>query len=140
MLVAYTDGITEAMNTEDEEWGEERFIAALKAAAGRPSADIAARIMDTATQFAACAPQHDDMTLVVLKSRDERQETSRNSKVEIRNWTVQLRISGLRAREERPALEATGCQFVRQKNESKAAGWLVSRLLPLVSAFRRCAG
>jgi sigma-B regulation protein RsbU (phosphoserine phosphatase) len=67
VLVAYTDGITEAMNREDEEWGEERFMAALKAAVGLPAAQIAARIMDAATRFAAGAPQHDDMTLVVLR-------------------------------------------------------------------------
>jgi phosphoserine phosphatase RsbU/P len=77
VLVAYTDGITETMNAEDEEWGEERFIAALKAAARLPAADIAARIMDAATQFAAGAPQHDDMTLVVLRSRDERRVKKR---------------------------------------------------------------
>jgi serine phosphatase RsbU (regulator of sigma subunit) len=34
---------------------------------GRPAAETIARIMEAADQFAAGAPQHDDMTLVVMR-------------------------------------------------------------------------
>jgi sigma-B regulation protein RsbU (phosphoserine phosphatase) len=67
VLVAYTDGISEAMNTADDEWGEERLIDAV-----RPNRMVAARalierLMTSADAFVAGAPQHDDMTLVVVR-------------------------------------------------------------------------
>jgi phosphoserine phosphatase RsbU/P len=67
VLIAYTDGITESMNPEDEEWGEKRFMAAVESAMGASAAEIAASIVSAAIQFAAGAPQHDDMTLVILR-------------------------------------------------------------------------
>ncbi len=67
VLIAYTDGITESMNPDDEEWGEKRFMAAVESAMGASAAEIAASIMSAAIQFAAGAPQHDDMTLVILR-------------------------------------------------------------------------
>jgi sigma-B regulation protein RsbU (phosphoserine phosphatase) len=67
LLVAFTDGITEAMNAADEEWGEERLIVTVKSLAGFPAAQILSRIMDAADAFAHGAGQHDDMTLVVLR-------------------------------------------------------------------------
>ena len=40
VLVAYTDGISEAMNAADEEWGEERLMAAV-----RPHRRVPARML-----------------------------------------------------------------------------------------------
>lgn len=67
LLVAFTDGMTEAMDVAGDEWGEDRFIDALEAA--RPSAVrvIAERALAAATDFANGAPQHDDMTMVVVR-------------------------------------------------------------------------
>lgn len=67
VLLAYTDGISEAMTTADEEWGEERMIAALELARSKNAAEIVAEIFRAADDFTAGAPQHDDMTLVVVK-------------------------------------------------------------------------
>jgi sigma-B regulation protein RsbU (phosphoserine phosphatase) len=67
LLVIFTDGISEAMNPALEEWGEERLIATVRAAQGCDASEIIARIMHAADQFAAGAPQHDDMTLIVLR-------------------------------------------------------------------------
>lgn len=67
VVVAYTDGISEAMNASEEEWGEERLIAAAKSCAGRTAEEIAHYILGAADQFVAGASQYDDMTLVVLK-------------------------------------------------------------------------
>jgi sigma-B regulation protein RsbU (phosphoserine phosphatase) len=66
VLVAYTDGISEAMNAADEEWGDERFMDAV-----RPNHAVAARtlidrLMTSADAFVAGAPQYDDMTLLVV--------------------------------------------------------------------------
>jgi phosphoserine phosphatase RsbU/P len=68
VLVAYTDGISEAMNPEDEEWGEDRLLEALRGCHGKTAQEILKTIFDAATQFAGAAPQHDDMTLVVLRA------------------------------------------------------------------------
>lgn len=71
VLVVYTDGISEAMNQALEEWGEQRLIAAVSSADGQPAEQIIARILEAADAFAAGAPQHDDMTLVVLRARPD---------------------------------------------------------------------
>ncbi len=67
VLVAYTDGVSEAMNAADEEWGEDRMkdaIAPQRSVAARALID---RVMRSADAFVAGAPQHDDMTLVVIR-------------------------------------------------------------------------
>ena len=67
ILLAYTDGISEAMTMEDEEWGEERMIAAAQVCGALPAGQMIERLMAAADAFTAGAPQHDDMTLVVVK-------------------------------------------------------------------------
>jgi len=66
-LVIFTDGVSEAMNPALEEWGEERLIATVRAAQGCDACQTITHIMQAADQFAAGAPQHDDMTLIVLR-------------------------------------------------------------------------
>ena len=67
LLLAFTDGISEAMNSADEEWGEERLIETSKSCEGMNAAEILARVVQGADEFAAGAPQHDDMTLIVIR-------------------------------------------------------------------------
>jgi phosphoserine phosphatase RsbU/P len=67
IFVGFTDGISEAMNQQDEEWGEERLIPAISAQSERRAAEIIPALMAEADRFVSGAPQHDDMTLVVLK-------------------------------------------------------------------------
>jgi sigma-B regulation protein RsbU (phosphoserine phosphatase) len=55
------------MNPALEEWGEDRLIATVRATQGCDACEIITRIMQAADQFAAGAPQHDDMTLIVLR-------------------------------------------------------------------------
>jgi sigma-B regulation protein RsbU (phosphoserine phosphatase) len=66
-LVIFTDGVSEAMNPALEEWGEDRLIATVRAAQGCDASETITHIMQAADQFAAGAPQHDDMTLIVLR-------------------------------------------------------------------------
>ena len=72
VLVAYTDGISEAMNLDDEEWGEDRMVATINDAIQEgqccSAQQLLERLFDEATRFAGAAPQHDDMTLVVLRA------------------------------------------------------------------------
>ncbi len=67
LLVLFTDGVSEAENPAQEEWGEEALIAAAQAARGVAPGEAIARILASADEFAAGAPQHDDMTLVVAR-------------------------------------------------------------------------
>jgi phosphoserine phosphatase RsbU/P len=67
VLVAYTDGVSEAMNDADDEWGEDRLKDAIRPSRSAPARDLIDRIMKSADAFVAGAPQHDDMTLVVLR-------------------------------------------------------------------------
>ncbi len=54
------------MNIHDEEWGEERLVESIGSAdGGRPEAIVEA-VFRSADEFAGEAPQHDDMTIVVL--------------------------------------------------------------------------
>jgi phosphoserine phosphatase RsbU/P len=66
-LIAFTDGISEAMTADLEEWGEERLIAAARINTHRPSEDLMSAVIASADQFTAGAPQNDDLSLVVLK-------------------------------------------------------------------------
>lgn len=67
ILVLYTDGVSEAMTAQEEEWGEERLIQAVRAANGPSATDTLRRIFEDNDAFTAGAKQHDDMTLLVLK-------------------------------------------------------------------------
>ena len=67
ILLAFTDGISEAMNQTDDEWGEERLIEAARAMRGVPARAILENIVQSADGFVAGAQQYDDMTLIVAR-------------------------------------------------------------------------
>ena len=67
VLLAYTDGISEAMNSAEEEWGEEAMILAAQQSCDRTADDIVKAIFAAADTFAGNASQHDDMTVLVMK-------------------------------------------------------------------------
>ena len=67
VLVAFTDGISEAMNSRDEEWGEERLAAAIVPVRAMQAKRLIERIMEEADTFVAGARQYDDMTVVVVR-------------------------------------------------------------------------
>jgi serine phosphatase RsbU (regulator of sigma subunit)/dihydrofolate reductase len=67
ILLAFTDGISEAMNASQDEWGEDRMIAEAQAHAHLNAEALLQHLFRAADAFAAGAPQHDDMTLVVLR-------------------------------------------------------------------------
>ena len=67
IFIGYTDGISEAMNEQDEEWDEDRFIAAARACAKGSAKEMIEAILRGADSFTGAAPQFDDMTLLVMK-------------------------------------------------------------------------
>jgi len=67
ILVAFTDGISEAMDSNDDEFDEARLIQAIEECETRTAADAITYILAHVDAFTAGAPQHDDMTLVVVR-------------------------------------------------------------------------
>ncbi|MBX3243607.1 MAG: SpoIIE family protein phosphatase, partial [Acidobacteria bacterium] len=67
LLVGFTDGISEAMNSNEEEWGEEAMLEELKKLKNRPAREVLKEIVASADRFADGAKQHDDMTMVVIR-------------------------------------------------------------------------
>jgi sigma-B regulation protein RsbU (phosphoserine phosphatase) len=66
-LVIYSDGITEALNRADEEFGEARLHQVITAHAKDGAQELVERILDSVQAFAGDVPQMDDMTLVVIQ-------------------------------------------------------------------------
>jgi len=66
-LAIYSDGVTEATNGNDEEFGDERFAAVLAGNRQKSAAEIVAAVTQALTEFAAGSPPADDITLVVAR-------------------------------------------------------------------------
>jgi sigma-B regulation protein RsbU (phosphoserine phosphatase) len=67
LLVIYTDGVTEARNDQEKEFGEARLLSVLEFSGDARSALILSKIMRGLDEFVGAAPQHDDITCMVLR-------------------------------------------------------------------------
>jgi sigma-B regulation protein RsbU (phosphoserine phosphatase) len=67
LMVAFTDGVTEALNPGGEEFGEEKLKSLLREGVDLPVAEITARISKELRDWVKDADQHDDLTFVVMK-------------------------------------------------------------------------
>ena len=67
VLVAYTDGITEAQSREGKFWGEKGLEAVLRSSSHKTAEEIIQAILDEVSVFVNGQGQHDDMTLVVAR-------------------------------------------------------------------------
>ncbi len=67
LLVLYSDGIVEAANATEEEFGEERLCGIIQENCARPSSEILDEILKQVRAFIKEAPPQDDMTLVVAR-------------------------------------------------------------------------
>lgn len=67
MVVMYSDGITEAVNKTQEQYGDQRFIKVLSEARSKSSRAIIEDVLRSVNAFAADTPQTDDMAILVLK-------------------------------------------------------------------------
>jgi sigma-B regulation protein RsbU (phosphoserine phosphatase) len=66
LLVAFTDGVTEALNLKGEEFGEQRLKDLLCRTAGAPAQDIASKLRDAMREWIGDAEQHDDLTFLAM--------------------------------------------------------------------------
>jgi len=69
LLVAYTDGVTEARNGDDQEFGEERLRAIVNVSANVRAQELSERIVQSVRAWCGDVPPHDDLTLVVMRVR-----------------------------------------------------------------------
>jgi sigma-B regulation protein RsbU (phosphoserine phosphatase) len=69
LLVFYTDGITEAMNRQEEEYTSERLESQIIAHAGQSSKELLELILSDVYLHQDGAPQSDDITIGVMKVR-----------------------------------------------------------------------
>ena len=69
-LCVYTDGITEAQNPMQEEFGAGRLAAYFSRVAGMPVKEAASRLFGEVLLFAGEAAQYDDQTLLLLARED----------------------------------------------------------------------
>lgn len=67
ILVAYTDGVTEAMNRDEEQFGLEALSEVLRGCGDLDPNAVVRRIVDAVDAFEDGAPQADDLTLLVVK-------------------------------------------------------------------------
>jgi phosphoserine phosphatase RsbU/P len=66
-LIIFTDGLVEAENARQEEYGETRVFGVLEANASTTPSDLLKRLMAALDLFVGSTPQHDDVTCMLLK-------------------------------------------------------------------------
>jgi sigma-B regulation protein RsbU (phosphoserine phosphatase) len=67
LYLFFTDGVSEAMNAGEDCFGEQRLGRLIEAHAGLPSDELRERVLQEVAAFVGGAPQHDDMTMILLK-------------------------------------------------------------------------
>ncbi|NNL48204.1 MAG: PP2C family protein-serine/threonine phosphatase, partial [Acidimicrobiia bacterium] len=67
LLLAYTDGVTEARNAAGDFFGEQRLRALLANSAAGSSAQVLERVEQTVTEFSDSSPPSDDVTMLAVR-------------------------------------------------------------------------
>jgi sigma-B regulation protein RsbU (phosphoserine phosphatase) len=68
LLLVFTDGLVEAEDHREEEYGEYRMLASLDTYRGKTAPEVLRFLMASADQFVGSAPQHDDITCLILRT------------------------------------------------------------------------
>jgi serine phosphatase RsbU (regulator of sigma subunit) len=67
-LIIFTDGLVEAENAHQDEYGEARLLSAIETGKATEPAEMLKRLMAEVDLFVGNTPQHDDVTCLLLKS------------------------------------------------------------------------
>ena len=67
LLAIYTDGVVEAENVSGQEFGESMMINSLRSVPGGTATQVIRQLMVNIEGFVATAPQHDDITCLILR-------------------------------------------------------------------------
>ena len=97
LYVFFTDGISEAMKGADDCFGELRLGQLVEDHANLPSEELRERVLREVTAFVDGSPQHDDMTMVLLKVEELAQPKSSTTEdaEERRNTAVMTSVSSV---------------------------------------------
>jgi sigma-B regulation protein RsbU (phosphoserine phosphatase) len=69
-VVLYTDGIVEAMNEQEDMFGFERLLELVKNSQTQTAESLLEEIKSNVNEFAGSAPQHDDITIIVIQATE----------------------------------------------------------------------
>ena len=67
IVVLYTDGVTEAINSNEEQFGKERLTSIVEKNSNLTASGLVERIQQEVAGFSQGQPQFDDLTLMILK-------------------------------------------------------------------------
>jgi phosphoserine phosphatase RsbU/P len=67
LLALFSDGVTEAHDKDDNEFGEERLAEFIRPIRNEPAETLVDKIFYELDRFAGSAPQYDDITLFIIK-------------------------------------------------------------------------
>ena len=90
VLFLYTDGVTEAMNSRKELFGEQRLLAALNANADSPLKGLLPAVKLEVDNFADGTEQADDITMLVLKINGEEKKLEIEASLENLNKALEF--------------------------------------------------
>lgn len=71
LLFVFTDGVVEAVDQNDEDFGEERLLFCLRGASHDPAAEVLRKVMAEVSRFVGYTRQHDDITCLVFRVSGE---------------------------------------------------------------------
>jgi serine phosphatase RsbU (regulator of sigma subunit) len=67
VVILYTDGVVEALNSVGEMYGFDRLMASIEGGRELDENSLLDKLMDDVSSFVGSAEQHDDLTIVVVK-------------------------------------------------------------------------
>ena len=67
LIVAFSDGVTEALNPSGDEFTDDRLLASLDRSRGRPPQEVLDGLLGDVRAFCADATQNDDLTIVMVR-------------------------------------------------------------------------
>jgi sigma-B regulation protein RsbU (phosphoserine phosphatase) len=67
LIVIYSDGLSEALDSSDNQFGVERLLKALPAISSLPASQICSLIWKEVQEFVGEQPQSDDFTIIVIR-------------------------------------------------------------------------
>jgi sigma-B regulation protein RsbU (phosphoserine phosphatase) len=67
LLALFSDGVTEAHDVDENEYGEERLADFLRPIRNEPAETLVDKVFGEIDRFAGSAPQYDDITLFIIR-------------------------------------------------------------------------
>ncbi len=119
LLVIYTDGITEAMNAQMEQFGTPRLLAAIKASAHLPPQEFCLQLERELADFTGDTPQNDDITMVAIKERLSAPELMLEARERLLN---RVEAEGVPVREACEEMGVSTSSYYRYRRLREVAG------------------